>query len=46
MQELGQGDYGVAVTLVEHGLWNLVLHAKKDDDLHEVRASTSIASSK
>jgi len=46
MQELGQGDYGVAVTLVEHGLWNLVLHAKKGDDLHEVRASTSIASAK
>ena len=46
MRELGQGDYGVTVTLVEHGLWNLVLSANKGDDLHEIRANTSIASAK
>ncbi len=43
MNEVEPGLYRVAIALPAPGIWDLVLHVRKGDDLHEVRATTSIA---
>lgn len=43
MDEVEPGVYQVRITLQEPGLWDLVMHVRRGDDLHEVRASTTLA---
>ena len=42
MREVQPGVYEAELTLPAPGRWNLVLQVRKGDDLHEVRASTSV----
>jgi nitrogen fixation protein FixH len=42
MAEVAPGEYRVNVEMPLHGLWNLVLHIRRGEDLHEVRATTSV----
>lgn len=42
MQEVGPGLYRAALTLPEPGVWDLLLSVKRGEQLHELRASTSI----
>jgi len=43
LQEVQPGVYETALTMPAPGLWNLILQVRKGDDLHEVRATTSVA---
>ena len=38
------GEYRVKLSMPLQGLWRLVLRIQRDDDLHEVRAETSVLS--
>lgn len=42
MAEIAPGEYRVQLEMPLHGLWQLVLHIRRGDDLHEVRADTSV----
>ena len=42
MQEIEPGIYQQSITLTQPGSWDLVLKIRKDNDEHEVRATTSI----
>ncbi len=44
LNEIGSGVYRIDLKLPAPGAWDLVLHIRKGDDLHEVRATTSIGS--
>lgn len=46
MQEVEAGLYRVQITLPEPGLWGLQLQIRRGEQLHEVRATTSIAAMK
>jgi nitrogen fixation protein FixH len=43
MSEAAPGEYRVPLTMPLHGLWQLVLKIQLGDELHEVRADTSVA---
>ncbi len=43
MNEIQPGLYRAGIRLPAPGIWDLVLHVRKGGDLHEVRATTSIA---
>lgn len=45
MTEVSPGEYRAPLTMPLHGLWRLVLQIRLGDDLHEVRADTSVAAS-
>ncbi|MBK8183694.1 MAG: FixH family protein [Candidatus Competibacteraceae bacterium] len=42
LTETGSGVYETTVTLPLAGNWNLVLHIRKGEDLHEIRAVTQV----
>jgi nitrogen fixation protein FixH len=42
MTEVAPGEYRVGLTMPLHGFWQLVLQIRRGDDLHEVRAETSV----
>ena len=42
MQEAAPGVYQATLALPAAGMWSLVLQLRKDDDLHEIRANTSV----
>lgn len=42
LSEIGGGEYRGKITMPLHGLWKLVLEIRKGDDLHEIRAMTSV----
>jgi len=42
MDEVAPGEYRTTVSLPLPGRWDLVLRIRQNDDLHEVRASTSV----
>jgi nitrogen fixation protein FixH len=42
MSELAAGEYRVDLTMPLHGHWQLVLQVRRGEDLHEVRADTSV----
>ncbi len=42
MEEVQPGLYQARLSLPAAGTWNLVMHLRKGDDLHEIRASTSV----
>jgi len=42
MDEVASGEYRVTLAMPLHGLWNLVLQIRRGEDLHEVRATTSV----
>lgn len=42
MHETGPGEYRVELKMPLHGLWDLVLHVRRGDDLHEIRAETLV----
>ncbi|MDS4041629.1 MAG: FixH family protein [Candidatus Competibacter sp.] len=42
LAEIGPGVYESKLMLPAAGNWNLVLHVRKDADLHEVRAGTQV----
>jgi len=44
MNEVAPGDYRATLTMPLHGLWQLVLQIRRGDDLHEIRADTSVGS--
>jgi len=44
MKEIEPGLYLVVITLPEPGGWNLVLQVRRGEQLHELRASTSVES--
>jgi nitrogen fixation protein FixH len=43
MAEVAPGEYRANLQMPLHGLWELVLHIRRGEDLHEVRADTSVA---
>jgi nitrogen fixation protein FixH len=43
MQEVEPGFYRVKISLPEPGLWSLALQVRRDGQLHEVHASTTVA---
>ena len=43
MTEVAPGEYRVKLQMPLHGLWQLVLQVRRGDDVHEVRADTSVA---
>ena len=43
MSEVAPGEYRVSLAMPLHGLWELVLLIRRGDDVHEVRANTSVA---
>lgn len=43
LAEVNPGVYQGAITLPAHGTWELLLEIRRGDDLHQVRASTSVA---
>jgi hypothetical protein len=42
MSEVTVGEYRVTMTMPLQGLWELVLQIRRGEDLHEVRADTSV----
>jgi nitrogen fixation protein FixH len=42
MTEAAPGEYRVTLTMPLHGLWQLVLRIRRSEDLHEIRAETSV----
>lgn len=42
MQETSSGVYQTTLALPAAGLWNLVLQVRKGDEVHEIRARTSV----
>jgi nitrogen fixation protein FixH len=42
MDEVGRGEYRATLAMPLHGNWQLVLRVERDEDLHEVRAETSV----
>lgn len=42
MHEAAPGEYRVTLAMPLHGLWDLVLQIRRDGELHEVRAQTSV----
>lgn len=42
MQEIEPGQYQTVLELPAAGAWNLVLTLRQDEELHEIRASTSV----
>jgi nitrogen fixation protein FixH len=42
MAEVAPGEYRVTLEMPLQGLWNLVLQVRRGNDLHEVRATTSV----
>ncbi|HPQ24300.1 MAG TPA: FixH family protein [Gammaproteobacteria bacterium] len=45
MSEGAPGEYRANLEMPLHGLWQLVLQIQRGDDLHEIRAETSVADS-
>jgi len=43
MSEVAAGEYRASMQMPLHGLWELVLKIRRGDDLHEVRADTSVS---
>lgn len=43
MREVAPGEYRATLEMPLHGLWQLVLHIRRGDDLHEIRADTAVA---
>lgn len=43
MDEVAPGEYRTRVVMPLHGHWDLVLQIRRNDELHEVRASTRVA---
>ena len=43
MAEVAPGEYRCELEMPLHGLWELVLQVRRGEDLHEVRADTSVA---
>ena len=43
MSEVAPGEYRAELEMPLHGLWQLVLQVRRGEDLHEVRADTSVA---
>jgi nitrogen fixation protein FixH len=43
MTEVAPGEYRAKLEMPLHGLWRLLLHVRRGDQLHEVRAETSVA---
>lgn len=46
MSEVAPGEHRVDLTMPLQGLWQLVLQIRRGDELHEVRADTSVATPK
>jgi nitrogen fixation protein FixH len=46
MTEVAHGEYRVPLTMPLHGLWRLVLQIRLGEDVHEVRADTSVAANR
>jgi nitrogen fixation protein FixH len=46
MDEVAPGEYRAQLTMPLQGLWQLVLQIRRGDDLHEVRADTSVLASR
>lgn len=42
MSEVAPGEYRAELEMPLHGLWQLVLQVRRGEDLHEVRADTSV----
>lgn len=42
LAEVAPGEYRGSVTMPLQGLWNLVLRIRRDAELHEIRATTSV----
>jgi hypothetical protein len=42
MAEIAPGTYQASLRLPAAGLWNLVMQLRRGDELHEIRASTSV----
>lgn len=43
MRQVAPGRYELETVMPRPGLWRLVLHIRKGEDLHEIRATTSVA---
>lgn len=43
LTEVVAGEYRANLSMPLHGLWQLVLHIRRGNDLHEIRADTSVA---
>lgn len=43
LPEVGDGYYGMDVTLTEPGLWNVVLLVERGEERHEIRGETVVA---
>ena len=43
MVEGAPSEYRLDLEMPLHGLWQLVLQVRRGDDLHEIRAETSVA---
>ncbi|MFO1430002.1 MAG: FixH family protein [Candidatus Competibacteraceae bacterium] len=43
LPEVEPGGYQTSLNLPAAGLWNLVLHIRKGEELHEIRADTEVA---
>ncbi len=43
MRPVDLGVYEAPIVLAEPGTWNLMLRVKRDDDVHELHATTSVA---
>jgi len=44
MQEVAPGEYRATLIMPLHGLWQLVLQIRRGEELHEIRADTSVGS--
>jgi nitrogen fixation protein FixH len=42
MAEIAPGTYQASLSLPAAGMWNLVMQLRRGDELHEIRASTSV----
>jgi nitrogen fixation protein FixH len=43
MSEVAPGEYRATLEMPLHGLWQLVLQIRRGDELHEIRADTSVS---
>ncbi len=44
MAEVAPGEYRATLNMPLHGLWQLVLQIRRGEDLHEIRADTTVGS--
>lgn len=46
MSEAAPGEYRAPLTMPLHGLWRLVLQIRRGEDLHEIRADTTVGAAR